>query len=1101
MNNNEVGQKIWKDYIIKEILFTNEKKGVYKVLDQDENLSILKIYKVSLISETDDDLTNGVDFIDHLNNIKNYLITSIEKVNKLSENVNVLKYDDYAIRLDKKSLGFNVYLKYKYLKYAKEYFNEKDFTYNDLLILAINLSKTLVNTEKANIIHRNMNINKIFITDNNECVLGNFGIFDNYNFFPSNKLKLKYRLQYPPEKCKGEDITNKTDIYYFGTILYHFLYNGSLPIIPVKTPDSIMTMLEVFISQKLNELNINSDGDKSILKIMLKALSYEESKRYQSANELLTDLEYLYNKTNQDEKNIIISKGKNTKSNEDKIKIKEESNKIFDFHDDLDITKNFDIPKADLIDFDNTIRSKKLNNSSKLNSDKNNIENVNKKEYIEDDINDKKDYSATVVLDKNENTNNLEIENVGEFLDDDNDDIDLNIDEIEDLLKDESEEENNDLEDESVDISNVKEDKNNLDEDTELNSEDMDKLIDEEDEKNNDIKDFEDKVEEDKVEENKNNMKTHENIFDESNYFHSPNTLKKDFKNKIKKDDEEVKQYNSLIDEDTGKIRFLSSEEAGTVDEKFSSKTFEEKVKKEKKKIENIEESTDKNTESQLFKGLKLSDEEEKFDLKDFSTTIKHDKFFKKEFNQTSNKELDNVKKEKKNNINNKFNSKKPKSPKKLKEPKKPKEDKKNINNNFDQIKESKIISSNKTIKIIPNDNRETNTKKSDKKILVLAGVIGEGLLIMVLIAVLVLFADKIFISDKLVGNYKDLKFSNIIESESKTYKTESIDSKNIDDLYYLKKAGNYSKKITGLSSDKYLGVVFSNGNLYAKSVESEDDLIYIDDNVDSVKSRDEWLTYLKKDGKLYIKPEGMDSEIQLIGEDIKSYEIEDNRIVALKNDKKLVVKDGSWEDEWIEIAKEVIEMDGATTYFVSKNRISYINKDKVLYVKEGAADSKWKKISENVYSCRITDSRIAFQNYKYELNLIEGDIDGKVSKIADKVGSFRVNDKAVIYLKDVDNEDKGYDLMIKKKEDSKWTKIGTNILQAILEEDNIITLDNNHMLKISYDLDSEWEYETKNFQKLTPSYDGNFLVVYDDMTLFLADKTMKNWRKINVNY
>ena len=86
--------------------------------------------------------------------------------------------------------------------------------------------------EKRGIIHRDIKPDNIFINDNGDYKLGDFGVarqLEKSSTFMSRRGNQAYMA---PEVYKGEWYGEKADIYSLGLVLYRLLNNSRIPFMP-----------------------------------------------------------------------------------------------------------------------------------------------------------------------------------------------------------------------------------------------------------------------------------------------------------------------------------------------------------------------------------------------------------------------------------------------------------------------------------------------------------------------------------------------------------------------------------------------------------------------------------------------------------------------------------------------------------------------------------------------------------------------------------------------------------------------------------------------------------------------------------------------------
>ena len=171
----------------------------------------------------------------------------------------------------------------------KQYIERKGVVaWKEVVHFTKQISKALAHAHERGIIHSDIKPQNIMLLRDGTIKVGDFGIAALENEVYENNGEAIGSIHYiAPEQARGECPDARSDIYSLGVMMYEMLTGG--------LPFTGNTLGEIAV-QHMNAKPVpphekNPEIPLELERITLKAMSAELSERYQSANELLSDLE------------------------------------------------------------------------------------------------------------------------------------------------------------------------------------------------------------------------------------------------------------------------------------------------------------------------------------------------------------------------------------------------------------------------------------------------------------------------------------------------------------------------------------------------------------------------------------------------------------------------------------------------------------------------------------------------------------------------------------------------------------------------------------------------------------------------------------------
>ena len=299
-NNIEIEYEGW--HVVRRI-GTGSFGAVYEIEREDFGYTYKSALKVISIPKSEQeliDVKNNVGKSEdslkaYYQSVASEIVKEFELMYQLRGTTNIVSYEDHKVRKHASGIGWDILIRMELLTPLDVYMEHHRMTRQDIIRLGIDICKALERCRALDVIHRDIKPGNIFISEQGDFKLGDFGIARTIEAYDDVlELSRKGTISYmAPEIFKGMQYSFDVDIYSLGIVMYRLLNDNSLPFMPQQSLKP--TYKDVANANQLRlkgEMLPYPSGDHTQLaEIVLKACSYRPKERYQNPETMREQLE------------------------------------------------------------------------------------------------------------------------------------------------------------------------------------------------------------------------------------------------------------------------------------------------------------------------------------------------------------------------------------------------------------------------------------------------------------------------------------------------------------------------------------------------------------------------------------------------------------------------------------------------------------------------------------------------------------------------------------------------------------------------------------------------------------------------------------------
>lgn len=222
---------------------------------------------------------------------------------------NVVWYYENEIEDTPSPKHYDIYLLMEYLTPLTSYIESHEIKVKDVIKIGTDILSALIECHKRKIIHRDIKTDNIFVSEDGDFKLGDFGVSKKLSD-RSRATSMKGTPNYiAPEVYLGEAYTDTVDLYSLGIVLYRLLNYNRNPFMPEypKSYDSEDEDKAFELRMKMETPSYPAFAEGDFGDVILKSIS-DKDNRFKSAAEFKEALENVAKGMTEEELNTIVLK-------------------------------------------------------------------------------------------------------------------------------------------------------------------------------------------------------------------------------------------------------------------------------------------------------------------------------------------------------------------------------------------------------------------------------------------------------------------------------------------------------------------------------------------------------------------------------------------------------------------------------------------------------------------------------------------------------------------------------------------------------------------------------------------------------------------------
>ena len=296
----ESGQAVLGSWTIVKKLGEGSFGKVFEITREDFGQQYKAALKVITVPQSEAELRGVLEEGMDLRSAEKYFYTMVEDIvrefalmARLKGTANIVGYEDHTVVKHQSGIGWDILIRMELLTPLLTFAYVHPFSRRDIIRLGIDMCRALELCQRYNIIHRDIKPENIFISDNGDFKLGDFGIARTIEKTISALSKKGTYNYMAPEVYRGEEYGFNVDTYSLGIVLYRLLNRNRIPFMPPAPQPITFSNREAALAKRMAGTAIPSAcyAEGRLAEIIARAIAFDPKERYSSPMQMRGELE------------------------------------------------------------------------------------------------------------------------------------------------------------------------------------------------------------------------------------------------------------------------------------------------------------------------------------------------------------------------------------------------------------------------------------------------------------------------------------------------------------------------------------------------------------------------------------------------------------------------------------------------------------------------------------------------------------------------------------------------------------------------------------------------------------------------------------------